>query len=39
MRDVSVSIESLVTSFVPQTQSNTRLKEELIAHCKDILAR
>ncbi|KAG2118763.1 gamma-tubulin complex, component 3 [Suillus discolor] len=38
MRDVSASIESLVTSFVPQTQSNTRLKEELIAHCKDILA-
>ncbi|KAG1755711.1 gamma-tubulin complex, component 3 [Suillus lakei] len=38
MRDVSASIESLVTSLVPQTQSNSRLKEELIAHCKDILA-
>jgi gamma-tubulin complex component 3 len=39
MRDVSASIESLVTSLVPQIQSNTHLKEELIAHCKDILAR
>ncbi|OJA18989.1 hypothetical protein AZE42_00397 [Rhizopogon vesiculosus] len=37
MRDVSGSVESLVTSLVPQTQSNSRLKEELIAHCKDIL--
>lgn len=39
MRDVSGSLESLVTSLVPQTQSNSRLKEDLIAHCKDILAR
>ncbi|KAG1754022.1 gamma-tubulin complex, component 3 [Suillus paluster] len=38
MRDVSASIESLVTSLVPQTQSNSRLKDELIVHCKDILA-
>lgn len=32
-------LEALVSSIVPQARRNDQLKQDLTAHCKDILAR
>ncbi|KIJ70589.1 hypothetical protein HYDPIDRAFT_105325 [Hydnomerulius pinastri MD-312] len=37
MPDVSASLDALIASLVPQSRHNSRLKEELVAHCKEIL--
>ncbi|KAF9221950.1 gamma-tubulin complex, component 3 [Gyrodon lividus] len=37
MPDVSASLDALVISLVPKSRMNIRLKDELVAHCKEIL--
>ncbi|KAF8845758.1 gamma-tubulin complex, component 3 [Paxillus ammoniavirescens] len=38
MPDVSASLDALIASTVPQSRTNPRLKDELVAHSKEILS-